>query len=147
MSAMLEEVVRIYEAYLEEFYQQKKSRGPFDGIFGLRGGPQDYPCHEKFIQDLDRQLKSLLSQSPAPHETEEVLWYIYCEAPARWEREPTVYYMLLAAHSLTPDLTGCLDASGAQALYDAYQKQYPRRRRLPVQIKILDALKGRSEAK
>lgn len=145
MSAVLEKVVRLYEAYLEEFYQQKKGRRPFDGIFGFGSGPQDYPCHEKFIQNLDQQLKSLLSQPPASQEAEEVLRYIYCEAPARWESESTVYWMLLAAHSLTPDLIDRLDTSGAQALYDEYQKQYPRRQRLPVQIKILNALKERSK--
>lgn len=145
MSAVLEEIVRIYEAYVEEFYRQKKGHKPLDGIFGFGTGPQDYPCHEAFIQDLDRQLKSLLSQSPAPREAGEVLGYIYCEAPARWEAESTVYWMLLAAHSLTPDLIGCLDAPGAQALHDKYRKQYPRRKRLPVQDKILNALKERSK--
>lgn len=145
MSAILKEIARLYEAYLEEFYRQKKGHKAFEGMFGFGTGPQDYPCHEKFIQDLDRLLKSLLSRSPASQETEEVLRYIYCEAPARWESEPTVYWMLLAAHSLTPDLIGCLDASGARALYDEYQKRYPRRRRLPVQDKVLKALKERSK--
>ena len=57
---MLEEIVRLYEAYLEEFRRQKKDRKLFDGVFGFRGGPQDYPCHEKFIQDLDGKLKELV---------------------------------------------------------------------------------------
>lgn len=146
MSEILEDVVRLYEAYLEEFYRQKKGHRPFDGIFGFGTGPQDYPCHEKFIHDLDRQLKSLLSRPPAPHEAGEVLRYIYCGAPERWEAESTVYWMLLAAHSLTPELIGCLDAPGAQALYDEYRNRYPRRRRLPVQDKILGALKERAKA-
>lgn len=144
---MLDEIARIYEAYVEEFYRQKKGHKPLDGIFGFGTGPQDYPCHETFIQDLDRQIKSLLSQSPGPREAEEILRYIYCGAPARWEAESTVYWMLLAAHSLTPDLIGRLDASGAQALYDEYRKRYPRRKRLPIQVKLLNALKERSQAK
>ena len=143
---MLEEIVRLYEAYLEEFRRQKKDRKLFDGVFGFRGGPQDYPCHEKFIQDLDGKLKELRSQNPGPAQTAEILRFIYCEAPARWESESTVYWMILAAHSLTPDLIDCLDAPNAQALYDEYQKQYPRRQRLPIQTKILNALKGRSKA-
>lgn len=147
MNAALEEIVGIYEAYVEEFYRQRKGHKPLDGIFGFGTGPQDYPCHEAFIQELDRQLKSLLSQPPGPRETEEILRYIYCEAPTRWEAESTVYWMLLAAHSLTTDLIGRLNASGARALYDRYQKQYPRRKRLPVHDKILNALKERSKEK
>ena len=146
MSAAVEAVARIYEAYAEEFYRQKKNHKPLDGIFGFGTGPQDYACHETFIQDLDRQLKSLLSQPPSPQEAEEILRYIYCGGPARWESEPTVYWMLLAAHSLTPDLIGCLDAPGARALYDEYQGRYPRRKRLPVQVKVLKSLKERSKA-
>ena len=144
---MVEEVVRLYEAYLEEFHRQKMERKAFGGVFGLRGGPQDLPCHEKFMQDLGQMLQPLPSQAPDSREVEDILRFIYCTAPARWESELTVYWMLLAAHSLTPDLIGCLDANGARALYGEYEKQYPRRQRLPVQTQILNALKGRSEAK
>lgn len=144
---MLEEVIRIYEAYLEDFRRQGKDRKPFDGVFGFRGGPQDYPCHEKFMQDLGEKLKELQSRSMDPVEAGEILRFIYCIAPVRWESEATVYWMLLAAHSLTLELIQELDAAGAQALYDEYGAQYPRRMRLPVQVKVLDALKRRMKRK
>lgn len=144
---ILEEVIRIYEAYLEDFRRREKDRKPFDGVFGFHGGPQDYPCHEKFMQDLGEKLKELESREMDPVETSEILRFIYCVAPIRWESEATVYWMLLAAHSLTLELIPMLDAAGARALYDEYGKQFPRRKRLPVQVKVIDGLKKRMKGK
>lgn len=144
---MQEEIIRLYEAYIKEFQQQDKTRKPFEGVFGFRGGPQDYPCHEKFMQDLDEALKRQQSQNPSSIQTAGVLRYIYCEAPVRWESEGTAYWMLIAAQSLTLEMIANLGAADAQALCGEYEKQYPRRQRLPVQDKILKALKARSKAR
>jgi len=143
---MLDEIVGIYEAYSEDFHRRIKKRKAFDGVFGFRGSPQNYPCHEEFIQNLGRALKDFASRSPDSAQAAEVLRYIYCTAPACCEAESTVYWMLLAAHSLTFELIASLDASGAQALYSEYEAQYPRRTRLPVQIKVLKALAERAKA-
>jgi len=142
----LDDITRIYEAYLEEFHRKMKSRKAFDGVLGFRGRPQDFPCHEQFMQNLGEALKNLASQNPEPALAADVLRYVYCTAPAQWESESTVYWMLLAAHSLTLDLIASLDVPGAQALFDAYQKQFPRRQRLPIQIKVLNALKAQANA-
>ena len=144
---VLEEVIRVYEAYVEDFRRRDKDRKPFEGVFGFHGGPQDYPCHEKFMQDLGEKLKELQSRPIDPVEVAEILRFIYCVAPVRWESEATVYWMLLAAHSLTLELIPKLDTAGARTLYDEYMKQYPRRKRLPVQVKVLDALKRQTKGK
>lgn len=98
---MLEEIVSLYEAYLEEFRRLERNRRPMEGVFGIGNGPQNYPCHGKFAQDLERMLKDLSAQALSFEQAGQVLRYIYCTAPVRWESVTTVYWMLLAVHGLT----------------------------------------------
>ena len=142
---MLEEVVSLYEAYLEEFRRLERERKPFEGTFGFGGGPRDYPCHEKFAQDLERLLKDLEARELTSGQAEQALRYICCTAPARWESESAVYWMLLAVQGLTVGLIERLDAEDARALYGEYRQFYPRRKRLPVQNQVLSVLKDRAK--
>ena len=87
---LLEEVIRVYEAYVEDFRRRDKDRKPFDGVFGLPGGPQNYPCHETFMQTLGEKLKELQSRPMDAAELAEILRFIYCIAPPRWESETTI---------------------------------------------------------
>ena len=143
---MLEEVISLYEAYLEEFYQLERKRKPMEGAFGFGGGPKNYPCHDRFAGDLEQLLQEFAEQSPSSGEVGEVLNYIYFTAPECWKAEPAVYWMLMAVHSLTMDLIGLAEPSEAARLYDVYQRVYPRRSRLPSQDKLLALLKKRAKA-
>ncbi len=143
---MLKEVVRLYEAYLDEFHRLEQNRKPMEGVFGMGTGPKDYPCHEKFAQDLDQLLESLTAQAITPEQAGNLLRYIYCTAPVLWESETSVYWMLLAVHGSTMGLIKHLDASTAKALYEEYRHLYPRYIRLPIQKKIFTALQRRCMA-
>lgn len=143
---MLEEIISLYEAYLEEFYQLERKRKPMEGAFGFGGGPKNYPCHDRFAGDLEQLLQRFAAQSPSSAEAGEALHYIYFTAPERWKAEPSVYWMLMAVHSLTMDLIRLTEPSEAAPLYDAYQSAYPRRSRLPAQDKLLALLKKRAKS-
>lgn len=141
---MLAAVVSLYEAYLDEFHRLEQSRRPLEGAFGIGNGPQNHPCHEKFAQDLERMLKDLSAQAPSSEQAGQVLRYIYCTAPLRWESETAVYWMMLAVQGLTDELIERLDTSTAKILCEEYQRLYPRYQRLPVQNRILSALQNRA---
>lgn len=138
---MLDEIISLYEAYLEEFYQLERKRKPMEGAFGFGGGPNNYPCHSRFAEDLEQLLQRFAAQSPSSQEVGEVLRYIYFTAPENWQVEPSVYWMLMAVHSLTMELVQLTDSSEAGPLYDTYRSVYPRRSRLPAQEKLLALLK------
>ena len=140
MNVMLGQVVRLYEAYLDEFHQLEQNRKPMEGAFGMGTGPKDYPCHEKFAQDLDRLLEDLTAQAITSEQAGNLLRYIYCTAPVLWESETSVYWMLLAVHGSTQGLIKQLDVPIAKALCKEYQHLYPRYKRLPVQENIFTAL-------
>lgn len=144
---MLEEIVSLYEAYLEEFRRLERNRRPMEGVFGIGNGPQNYPCHGKFAQDLERMLKDLSAQALSSEQAGQVLRYIYCTAPVRWESVTTVYWMLLAVHGLTGELIERLDASTAKALCEEYRRLYPRYQRLPVQNRVFSALQSKARYK
>lgn len=143
---MLDKLEALYEGYLSEFRRLEQGRKPLEGAFGLGGGPQSYPCHDKFAQDLEQLLRDFVGQSPSPEEVGQVLNYIYFTAPARFQTEPAVDWMLMAVHGLTLELIGLLDAAQAGPLCRAYGSTYPRRRRLPVQNKLFAALQKRCKA-
>ena len=144
---MLEEVISVYEAYLDEFHRLEQNRRPMEGAFGIGNGPQSYPCHEKFAQDLDRTLRDLSAQTPSSEQVSQVLRYIYCTAPVRWESETTVYWMMVAVQGLTGRLIERLDASSAKALCGEYRHLYPRYQRLPVQNRIFSALQNQTKGR
>ena len=137
---MLDKLEALYEGYLSEFRRMEQGRKPLEGAFGFGGGPQSYPCHDKFAEDLERLLRDFAAQAPSSEEVGQVLNYIYFTAPARFQSELAVDWMLLAAHGFTLELIGLLSAADAEPLCRAYRSAYPRHRRLPVQNKLFAAL-------
>lgn len=140
---MLEKLEALYEGYLSEFRRLEQGRKPLEGAFGLGSGPRNYPCHDKFVQDLERLLRDFAARAPSSEEAGQALNYIYFTAPARFQAGPAVDWMLLAVHGLTLELIGLLDAAQAGPLCRAYGSAYPRGRRLPVQNKLFAALQKR----
>lgn len=142
---MLEELHSLYEEYLARFRKAELARKPGEGIFGLGVGPRDYPCHAWFSDALEGLLQDLAARRPDPAQARELLAYIY-RAPLERQGEggDAVYWMLLAVHSLTLELTAFLSPADAQTLLQDYQASYPRRQRLPAQEKVLRALKKQS---
>ena len=138
---LLEEVRRIYQNYEEKFCEMECRRKPMEGAFGLGGGPGSYPCHEEFIKQLEELLHSPEAAALGPEQVRQLLEYIYFAPSSHPDGENAVYWMKLAAHSLTAELIPRLEPEDARILCGAYQKAYPRRSRLPAQAALLTALK------
>ena len=58
----------------------------------------------------------------------------------------SVFWMLNAVHGLTADLIPLLDPDDATLLRGQYDRDFPRRERLPVQKKVYEALKKKSRS-
>ena len=137
--AELSDVRALCEAYIAKVESLEHNRKPGEGIFGLKGGPSDDPCHDRFADELRALLDQYASEEHRPEEVREVLSYIYTVPLAH--REPkSAYWMLVAVHGLTLVLVEALDPASAAALRRRYATDYPRWERLPVQKQVLAAL-------
>lgn len=125
--------------YLETVAELEANRRPTDGLFGLKPGPADDPCHDRFAERMDTLLRDFAAREPSGAEAAAVLRELYAAAPAN-RGAKSAYWMLIAVQGLGSELIGLLDKADASALLEFYSSQYPRWERLPVQNRILKQL-------
>ena len=131
----------LYADYCAKVAQLERERKPGAGIFGMKGGPADDPCHERFAEDLRVLLESFGAARPSGGELRDVLAWIY-DAPQRDRAPKCAYWMLVAVQGLTRPLLGDLAPEDAAALRRQLEKAYPRYARMPVQNELLRELKA-----
>ena len=139
MDRILYRLESVYDGYLETITRLESERKFGEGFFGLKSGPKDNPCHDRFDQDL-----KVLLQDLTPGETDsallrEVLEYMY-DAPLKNPNPKSAYWMLIAVQDLTKDLIRGLAPEDADALAERYIENYPRNQRLPVQTELVKLL-------
>ena len=135
----LEKIQQLYRDYILQAEELEKNKRPTDGMFGLTRKPADDVCHEQFIQHLNALMAEFRLEGIASDQLRDVLEMVFFAAQTH--REPaSIYWMLIAAHSATPDMIPLLNREDAKALYDQYCRVYKRGTRLPVQKKLVKEL-------
>ena len=119
--------------YIEEVRTVIKNSKPLAGVFGLKGGVGDDPCHMKFYEKLSEALKEV----DDPYQTVKLL----IEAEKKYDAPKAATFMLSAIHGLAIPLVGDLDASQKAELIAYYDENVKKRDRLPVQVQLYKALK------
>ncbi len=130
-----------YVSYLQEVEKLEMDRKFGEGIFGLKGGPGDDPCHDRFAESLHAFYENYAAQKPDSASVRELMEYT-CTAPLAHTKLRTAYWMLLAVQGLTQPLIRLLSPEDAGILADLYEKNYRRFERLPVQNQVIKALKA-----
>ena len=130
----------LYESYLGEVELLEINRKPGAGIFGLKGGPADDPCHDRFAETLRGFYEEFAAQKPESASVKELMAYA-CTVPTVRREPRTAYWMLIAVQSLTQPLLSLLTPQDAGELAALYEKSYKRRERMPSQIKLIRALR------
>ena len=133
----LRERYRAYEAEVEEL---ERNRKPFEGILGMKGGPADNPCHDRFAEELRAQFADFAASGPDSAEVRSVLDFVYRE-PLDYPGANCANWMLQAVQSLTKELIPFLTPEDADALAGRFEEDYPSHRRLPVQVELLKLLR------
>ena len=133
----------LYEDYIGTVERLERDRKPGEGLLGLKGGPADHPCHEQFAADLAAAVRGFAARGPAPAEAAETLSYMF-RVPLEHPEPRSAYWMLIAVQGLALELTEYLTPADAGLLAEEYGRAFPRRERLPVQKKVLSALKSHS---
>ena len=136
---ILSALQRETESYLETVEELERKRKPGEGIFGMRGGPADNPCHERYSETVRQLLDDFAGQNPSSESVRRVLEELYA-APVLHRKPLCAYWMLIAVQRHSLGLIDLLSTQDAKALFDRYSKDTPRRDRLPVQNEILKKL-------
>ena len=132
-----------YRAYGMQAEELERRRRPGEGIFGMKGGPKDDPCHGRFAEELRTRFAEYRAAEPDSAELRQVLTFVFRE-PLSYRGPRSAYWMLLAVQGLTLDLIPGLQPEDAAALAASYEKDYPRSKRLPVQEQLLRKLRQRA---
>ena len=137
---ILSALSRETESYLETVEELERKRKPGEGIFGMRGGPADNPCHERYSETVRQLLDDFAGQNPSSESVRRVLEELYT-APILHRKPLCAYWMLIAVQRHSIPLIDLLSSEDAFALYVRFNKNIPRSERLPVQTEILKKLK------
>ena len=143
METCLARLEALYRDYIETVRELERNRKIGDGLFGLRPGPEDDPCHDRFAAELDALLRDFAAASPGSEDCAAVLRYLFT-APEAWRELKSAYWMLIAVQGLGAGLIERLNAADAGELEALYAARWPRRERLPVQTQILKQLQRRT---
>lgn len=145
MSA-INEIYDLYDAYIRKTEELNRNKKITDGLLGITKGPKDDPCHDQFIDDLQKKIAAFSDSQPASAEVYTLLDFMYT-APLSRRDDHMVYWMFMAVHTLAFDLIDRLCAEDAEKLYLQYMENYPRHEQLPAQKKTLKALKKKAHIK
>lgn len=141
MESWLSRLEALIHDYVEEVQTLERNRKLGDGLFGLRPGPADNPCHDRFAADVKRLFEDCRDASPDSGECAGLLRCLFTAAEP-WRELRSAYWMLIAVQGCGMELIDRLSHADAAALAELYAAQYPRHERLPVQDKLLKKLRA-----
>ena len=137
---MFQNALSEYRTDLEKLQQSRK---PLDGIFGTGSSMKSDACHDRF----DNRVQEILSQTvmdKAPTDAigEAVSYVLSAAMPSQNMNNVDWFLIAIQRHCLP--LVDHLTAEAAAVIAEHYEKLWPRRFRLPMQIELLKALKARA---
>ncbi len=141
MESWLSRLEALIRDYTDQVQELERNRKIGDGLFGLRPGPADNPCHDRFAADVKKLLDDCRDTAPDSGECAALLRRLFTAAEP-WRELKSAYWMLIAVQGFGMDLVDRLNHADAAALAEHYAAQYPRHERLPVQDKILKKLRA-----
>ena len=141
----LETLQNLNARYREDVETLLANAKPFAGWFGLgSGSPKDSPLHGRFYEDVNALAAQLAEGKPSAEEAAGFIAYLL-RAQKEAGQDSLAYWTCMAAHGAALPLIPFLRPEDAAALAGTYAVDVPRRERMPLQKKVLDALLARGE--
>ncbi len=131
------DLMTIYDEAVQEVQRKRK---PLDGVFGLGHHPGSDPCHDTMdsaVEELCREAAQTEDAAALAALTEAIF-----RAERAWDGPEYARLMLAAIQRHTLVLIPLLEPGERARLAEWYRKEYPRRKRLPVQDRVMAALAG-----
>lgn len=138
------ELAEIYAEY-DRAYEKAVAAAPVTGgLLGMGDSPKNAACHEIFYERAGAWAEGFAAADPSPEAAAQALELILKAADLR--RGQGTYWYCYAAQGYGEALTDRVDPAAAAALLDWYEGAYPAIDRLPVQKRLVKALKARARA-
>lgn len=137
----------IYQTYFDTAAKVLREAKPGDGLFGLGDDPKKHGCHQEFYDLVEQAVTSGLEQGLSQEEAGEVVALILRSEEWCGEQPDMVRWMLVAAQGLALPLIPQMSWQKAANTLEFYRTYYPVFRRMPVQKKVLTALKQAAQKK
>lgn len=132
----------IYEQYPLQLAKVIQDAPPLAGVWGMGDDPRNHPCHNQFYEGVQAFLEQLLASDPSEELVFQVTQWILM-TPARYKHHDTYWYMY-AAQGLCLGMIDRLSPAHCAQLREAYDANFPKRDRMPVQEKLYKGLKKRA---
>ena len=111
---------------------------PGDGILGMGRDPRRDPCHMEFYEAVGQAVTQSLQAGLEAGGADRAVRFLL--SMSQGDRHTLARPMMEAAQGHALPLIPLLEKSQAAELVRWYAGQYPKRRRLPIQDKVLAAL-------
>ena len=94
----MEELMRLYQDYLQQAAQPQNQKRPFQGAYGFIGGPAPNSLHQQFAKEVEEALARVPEE-----QRREAVSFIFRQ-PLEHQGDPTVYWMFVAGNRGGPAL-------------------------------------------
>ncbi len=137
-------IENLFQQYCEEVKELLKESKPFAGLFGFGTGPKDDPCHARFIKKVNQETERMANEPVSADEASKTVRFLL-SIQLGCEKEGLIYWTCMAAHGAALPLIPLLLPTDALEIFDTYSKDLPKRMRMPLQEKVMKALRNRSK--
>ena len=130
----------IYTDYDRVLSQAQKKTSIFTGLFGQRSvdDPRNHPCNREFYEKTGIWVRDFAASMPDHKNAAEVCRWIL-EAAQKNKNRP-VYWYYLICQGYVRDLVPFLSDDDRESLAAEFNREYPKRTRLPIQEEVYQAL-------
>ena len=140
----MEQLKGYYETYIEVAEEVWRNRPRWDGVLGLKSEVRDHPCHTKFFNSVETWMEEFVKSQPTQAQAEEVVSFVLHASDGH--QKEFIYFPMYAAHGMVRPLIDYVSPQFAAETLVWYNKQHPRRERMPVHQELFKLLKKRSNA-
>lgn len=110
-----------------------------------RSSPSEDPGHQQFYNNVAVWTAEFAAGSPSSEEIRQVVEFILFAAPE--QQDKMSYWYLIAVQRHTLELIPGMEPSDRISLAPCFEAAYPKATRVPVQLDILDLLRGQTRKK
>ena len=140
----MEQLIEIYERYIETAETVWEERPIWDGAFGICASTKDHPCHLEFYKNVERWVENFLKNAPARETAEQAIAYVLQTSQA--QKGKLSYWPMYAVHGLMRPLVDFISPRCAGEMRQWYDENLPRKDRMPVHKDLYKKLKKREKA-